>query len=90
MAAVPYIKKAVADGESAFKAADAASPGLGSLIENLAKQIPMAAGVIDWATHLDMVTASAANHKLYLQNLQDSGYDPKNDFDEHGNMKVST
>ena len=90
VAAVPYIKKAVADGESAFKAADAASPGLGSLIENLAKQIPMAAGVIDWATHLDMVTASAANHKLYLQNLQDSGYDPKNDFDEHGNMKVST
>jgi hypothetical protein len=26
------------------------------------------------------------DHATYLQNLHDSGYNPKNDFDAHGNM----
>ena len=88
IAARPYVIKAVQDGASAFRAAEAASPGLGAQIETMARQIPMAAGVVDWAAHLDFVTANASNHELYLQNLRDSGYDPKNDFDENGNMKA--
>lgn len=87
IAARPYIEKAVADGKSAFHAAEAASPGLGAKIEALAKNIPMANGVIDWASHLDQVTGTAV-HAMVVQNLHDSGYDPRNDFDEHGNMKV--
>jgi hypothetical protein len=59
IAARPYIIQAVQEGKSAFQAAEAASPGLGAEIEALAKHIPMAAGVIDWATHLDHVTTLA-------------------------------
>lgn len=88
VAARPYIIKAVEDGKSAFQAAEAASPGLGPKLEAIARQIPMAEGVIDWATHLDNIT-NASVQAMYKQNLQDSGYDPKNDFDEHGNMKVN-
>jgi hypothetical protein len=32
---------------------------------------------------------SSSNHEMYLRNLRDSGYDPKNDFTAAGNMKTA-
>jgi hypothetical protein len=87
MSAAPYVVKAAEDGKSAFQAAASASPGLGPKLEAIAKQIPMAEGVVDWATHLDNITNDSIR-AMYARNLQDSGYNPANDFDEHGNMKV--
>jgi hypothetical protein len=30
---------------------------------------------------------SSKNHEMYMKNLRDSGYDPKNDFTKAGTMR---
>jgi hypothetical protein len=32
---------------------------------------------------------SSSDHSLYLRNLQDSGYNPKNDFNPNGTMRAA-
>lgn len=58
IAAKPYIAAAVQNGESAFEAAEAASPGIGGKIRALAGFIPGVAGNV--MPHLDMVTIAGA------------------------------
>lgn len=58
IAAEPYIVEAVQKGESAFEAANSASPTLGGKLKALAEKIPMPSGV-NWSTHLDNVTKAA-------------------------------
>jgi len=33
-----------------------------------------------------MPGVSSKNHEMYMKNLRDSGYDPKNDFTKAGTM----
>ena len=58
IAARPYIAAAVENGESAFAAADAASPGLGGKITALAGFIPGNSASV--MPHLDQVTIAGA------------------------------
>ncbi len=58
VAAKPFIVKAVENGESAFAAAAAASPGLGGKIKALAGFIPGNSSTI--MPHLDAVTIAGA------------------------------
>lgn len=58
VAAKPFIAAAVQNGESAFEAAEKASPGLGGKIRALAGFIPGQAGNV--MPHLDAVTIAGA------------------------------